>query len=164
MVSKLSQFSGWAAVKGVYLNKKHLKDEYLQRIHEQIQESESRHNGEFVVAFEAVMPRHLNNPRERALEVFGRLGVWDTPDNTGVLLYLCFDKQAIEIIADRGTNVPDSEWENVCARLSENLRQHKYQQGMDEAIERVTRLLEQYCPLGEGATNKNSLPDKPVLL
>ena len=41
-------------------------------------------------------------PRERALEVFGLLRVWDTEENCGVLVYLLLADRDVEIVADRG--------------------------------------------------------------
>jgi len=40
--------------------------------------------------------------RERALEVFSELRVWDTEHNNGVLIYLLLADRDVEIIADRG--------------------------------------------------------------
>ena len=40
--------------------------------------------------------------RQRALQVFGQFGVWDTAHNNGVLIYVLMADHAVEIIADRG--------------------------------------------------------------
>ena len=40
--------------------------------------------------------------RERAVTLFGKLRVWDTEHNNGVLIYLLLAEHAIEIVADRG--------------------------------------------------------------
>ena len=36
--------------------------------------------------------------------MFGKLRVWDTAHNNGVLIYLLLAEHAIEIVADRGLN------------------------------------------------------------
>ena len=41
-------------------------------------------------------------PRERAIDVFSELRVWDTELNNGVLIYVLLADHAIEIVADRG--------------------------------------------------------------
>ena len=41
-------------------------------------------------------------PRQRALELFGLLRVWDTETNNGVLIYVLYAEHAVEIVADRG--------------------------------------------------------------
>ena len=40
--------------------------------------------------------------RERALDVFSQLRIWDTADNNGVLIYLLLADRDVEIVADRG--------------------------------------------------------------
>ena len=66
----------------------------------------TRHSGEIRVCVEAGLPfsylRRGATPRERAVALFGKLGVWDTERNNGVLIYLLLAERAIEIVADRG--------------------------------------------------------------
>ena len=85
---KWRELTGWSSIEGQWLRRKHFTPEVLAHIAERIRQAEQGHTGELVVAIEAVMPAHERNSRLRALEVFGRLGVWDTPLNTGVLLYI----------------------------------------------------------------------------
>jgi uncharacterized membrane protein len=40
--------------------------------------------------------------RERALELFAQLRIWDTEHNNGLLIYLLLADRAVEIVADRG--------------------------------------------------------------
>src|SRR5690242_19230005 len=55
------------------------------------------------------------SPRARAVQVFGELGVWDTEQNNGVLLYVLLADRDVEIVADRGFagKVSDAEWNAV---------------------------------------------------
>ena len=65
------------------------------------------------------MPLFRNQPaRERALDVFSHLRIWDTAHNNGVLIYLLLADRDVEIVADRGIHakVGDEGWENICAR------------------------------------------------
>ena len=69
-------------------------------------EGEARHAGQVCFAIEAALPlarvwRRVT-PRERAIEVFGLLRVWDTEHNDGVLVYLLLADRDVEIVADRG--------------------------------------------------------------
>ncbi len=78
----------------------------LDRIERAIGEAEARHAGQIVFAIEPALPvaRVFAKlpPRERALEVFGLLRVWDTERNNGVLFYLLLADRDVEIVADRG--------------------------------------------------------------
>jgi len=105
-------------------------------------------------------------PRERALEVFGLLGVWDTEHNNGVLIHVLHAERAVEIVADRGIAraVPQSDWDALCRQLETGLRAGHYAAGAMAAIEGVARLLEQHQRVAPHDAVRNELPDQPLLL
>ena len=78
----------------------------LQRIAAAIATGELRHRGEICFAVEpSLHPRRVlagMQPRDRALEAFAQLRVWDTRANNGVLIHLLLADHRIEHIADRG--------------------------------------------------------------
>ena len=78
----------------------------LERVQARVAASETGHSGEIRVCVEAGLPwsylRRNATPRERAISMFGKLRVWDTEYNNGVLIYLLVAEHAIEIVADRG--------------------------------------------------------------
>lgn len=159
------QVLGWASLEGQWLRRRHFTPELLAHIAERIRKSEAGNAGELMVAVEAVSPAHEPDSRQRALEVFGRLRVWDTPLNTGVLLYLALDKHHIHIIADRGIAAPDELWTTVCDRLQRRLHQKDYAGGMLAAVDEIEQVLRTRAPtLAVGAHNENDLPDEPVFL
>jgi uncharacterized membrane protein len=143
-------------------------DAAFGRIEAAITASEKRHRGEirFVVEgaldFMAVV-RGLT-PRERAVHVFSVLRVWDTEENTGVLLYLQLVDHDIEIVADRGIArlIEQSEWEAICRRMEDAFRAGHYEAGALAGISEVSDLLTRHFPAGAG--NVNELSDKPALL
>lgn len=148
---------------GVYLKRKFFTDDVLSRLTAEITQSETRHAGELVLAIEAHPPIKEVTSHERALEVFGRLRVWDTPYRTGVLLYLNLSLHTIEIIADRGIAVQNEQWQRVCKDLSEALALGQYEDGVKRAILAIESLLAQACE-GLPFNAENALLDKPVLL
>ncbi len=159
------EFTGWAGLEGQWLRRKHFSRETLARIAERIRQSEQDHTGELVVAVEAVTPAHVSNSEQRALEVFGRLRVWDTPLNSGVLLYLALDRHHIQIVADRGIAAPDDLWAQVCERLQASLRENQYAAGILAAVDDIEAILKSRSPaLPSGASHVNDLPDELVLL
>lgn len=151
----------------------------LGRIEARIHESEQRHRGEICVCVEASLPtsylwRHLRQRipmeqvvHERALTLFGKLGVWDTELNNGVLIYLQLAEHRIEIVDDRGLarHVPDAEWEKTLAGMSERFREGRYEDGLVRAVDAVTAALEHHFPAGasERGPRENELPDRPVI-
>lgn len=162
---KWKELTGWAVIEGHWLRRKHFTPQVLKQIADHIKQGELEHTGELMVAIEAVTPAHERNGHLRALEVFGRLRVWDTPLNTGVLLYLALDKHHIELIADRGVAAPNALWEQLCTQLQVRLKGGDYVAGVLSAIDAIEDALAQHCPpLSHDGLNTNDLPDEPVFL
>lgn len=157
--------TGWDRLNGQWLRRKHFTAQALARIAAHIASSELRHTGELMIAVEGATPPHEHDSHMRALEVFGRLRAWDTPLNTGVLLYIALDKRSIQIIADRGIAAHDSAWADVCSQLQTRFQQGEFIDGVLSAIDAIEQVLLVSCPpLAAGQAGQNDLPDTPVLL
>lgn len=159
------EVTGITVLEGHWLKRKYFSPAVLQQLAQRIKQAEEHHSGELVLAVEAVSPLHEPDSHARALEVFGRLRVWDTPHNTGVLLYLALDKHHIHIVADRGISAPDTAWDQICRRLQDSFRQGRFAQGLDQAIDAIEGVLRQHTPRhGDGPSTPGGLPDAPVML
>ena len=140
----------------------------LTVIENAIRASEKSHHGELRFAVEAGLHPWLvlrgQSARERALEVFSDLRVWDTEHNGGVLIYVQLVDHRIEIVADRGISarVEQQQWDAICRRMEQAFRQGRFEQGVLAAIGEITALLAQHFPPRGG--NPDELPDKPVVL
>ena len=143
--------------------------EALKRIEARVAASEARHSGEIRVCVEAGLPlsylRRSATARERAVAMFGKLRVWDTEHNNGVLIYLLLAEQAIEIVADRGLarHVDAAEWQRITATMSAAFKAGQFEAGLNQAVDAVDALLAKHYPLAPGETNPNELPDAPYL-
>ena len=141
----------------------------LSRLRARVQHSELRHSGEIRVCVEAGLPLSYlwrdATPRERAVTMFGKLRVWDTEHNNGVLVYLLLAEHAIEIVADRGLarHVPAEHWRSLTQGMSEAFKAGRFEQGLAAAIDAVDGLLQQHFALQAGERNPNELPDQPDL-
>jgi uncharacterized membrane protein len=140
----------------------------MRAVEQAIAAGEQRHRGQLCVAIEAALPpgrvwRRVT-PRERALEVFGLLRVWDTEENAGVLLYLLLADRDVEIVADRGIHrvVGDAVWQQVCEGLEAQFRAGRCTDGLVDAVNRISDVLAAAFPR-EG-TVVNELPDRPAVL
>lgn len=159
------QLTGMARGEAWWLRRKHFHDDALAQIAAHIRQSEAAHTGELMLAIETVTPSHEPDSRQRALEVFGRLMTWDTPLNTGVLLYISLDKGRIEIVADRGIRATPEQWQKVCDELQRRFSQGDYLPGLLRAIDMIEAVLREGCPPRDAAGEDiNALPDAPVLL
>jgi hypothetical protein len=147
-----------------------LPPEVLERLERRVGASERRHSGEIRICVEAGLPMSYlwrdARPRERAITLFGKLRVWDTEDNNGVLIYLLLAEHAIEIVADRGidSRVSDAQWAAMAQRMGAAFREGRFEDGLTQALEEVSALLVEHFPLAEGAADHNELPDAPVVL
>lgn len=141
----------------------------LARIQARVSASETRHSGEIRVCVEAGLPlsylwRRLG-ARDRAVTVFGKLRVWDTEHNNGVLIYLLLAERAIEIVADRGLerHVGRAQWQAIVDTLREACGAGRFEDGLAQAIDAVDALLARHFALQPGQANPNELPDAPEL-
>jgi uncharacterized membrane protein len=140
----------------------------MNAIEQAIAKGERQHRGEIRFAAEAALEGSAlfagQSARERAVEVFSLLGVWDTEENNGVLIYLLLADRDFEIVADRGVNanVSSAEWEQICRRMESHFSTGQFEQGIVAGIAEVSSLLARYYPPRPG--DRNELPDKPVIL
>jgi hypothetical protein len=138
----------------------------LSAIQAEIAASERRHGGEIRFAIEgALNPLAVwrgVTPRQRAIEVFANLGVWDTEHNNGVLIYVLWADHDVEIVADRGFNgrVADAEWGEVCRLMERELARGEALAAITGAIRAAGALIARHFPTPDG----NELPDHPVML
>ncbi len=139
----------------------------LKRLENYVAASEARHSGEVRICVEAGLPNSYlwrgASPRERAVAMFGKLRVWDTEHNNGVLIYLLLAENAIEILADRGLNskVSTAQWQAITQRMSAAFKASQFEEGLTQALQEVSGLLVQHFALRDGETSANSLPNAP---
>jgi uncharacterized membrane protein len=142
--------------------------ETMDRIEQAIEAGEATHRGQVCVAVEPALPlaRVLRkvSPRERAVEVFSQMRVWDTDENNGVLIYLLLADRDVEIVADRGIHarVGEAAWEAICHRMEEAFREGRFAEGLGEGVREVSALLAQHFP--GGSDDRDELPNRPVVL
>jgi uncharacterized membrane protein len=141
-------------------------DAALQEIEQAVAASELRHGGEIRIAVEAnLSPAELLRgitPRERALQAFAQMNVWDTEANNGVLIYVLWADHDVEIVADRGYNgrVSAEQWTEVCHAMEALFRERRAREALLEGVRRTGELMAQHFPLGD----RNEQPNRPVLI
>lgn len=140
----------------------------LHAIEAAIRVSEQHHHGQIRFAVEESLSLSAlwrgQTARERAVEVFADLHVWDTAQNNGVLIYLLLADRDVEIVADRGIHqlVDEGEWEAICRTIEAALHVGDTEGGVVRGIEAIGELLATHFP--RGAAGANELPDVPVVL
>lgn len=158
-----------------------LADGVLDRLEQRIHDSELRHAGEICVCVEASLPvsylwRHFRQRipmsrivHERALMMFGKLRVWDTELNNGVLIYVQLAEHRVEIVADRALarQTGEAPWQATVAAMTAEFHAGRYEEGLMRAIDAVTLALEQHFP-ADGSVKApspghNEIPNRPVI-
>ena len=140
----------------------------LKAIEMAVKQSERQHRGELRFAIEnALAPGWVwrgMSARQRATELFANLRVWDTEENSGVLIYLLLADKEVHIVADRGIAklVSQTEWDAVAQTMQKAFRLGDFQRGSLEGIECITLILATHFP--PGADNPNELANKPVIV
>jgi uncharacterized membrane protein len=140
----------------------------MRAIEKAVGEEERRHGGQLRFAVEASLPlgelfRGVQS-RERAVDWFGRLRVWDTEQDSGVLIYLLLADRRVEIVADRGIHgkVGTAAWEAICGEMQQEFARGQFERGVVLGVRAISDLLvTHFPPSGEG---RNELPDKPAVV
>ncbi|MFA7503988.1 MAG: TPM domain-containing protein [Burkholderiaceae bacterium] len=140
----------------------------MDRIEARVTLAERSHGAEIRIAIEsALSPSAIlagQSPRERALEVFGGLRVWDTEANNGVLVYLLLADHAVEIIADRAAfgRIDARVWTDACAVLAEACRERREEEGVLAAIDLLDEALVAAFPPRPGGVDE--IPNRPIVV
>lgn len=152
----------------------------VQRLAQQVAASERHHSGQIRICIESSLPasylwrlgaHHTLGSliRARAIMMFGKLRVWDTERNNGVLIYVLLAEHAIEIIADRGLtrHVNTQQWQAMVARMASAFRENRYEEGLTQALEETSAVLITHFvrldAAGASQAYPNELPDTPWL-
>jgi uncharacterized membrane protein len=159
----------------------------LDAIEAAVQRAENSAQAQIRVVIEAALPalevvKH-RTPRDRAVQLFAMLRVWDTEHNNGVLLYLGLADRVVEIVADRGLGacVPAEQWQAVCRQLEARFGAGDFANGTVAGVDAIGALLARHFPRragldagagaapgggarGQAGQRSNELPDRPTLL
>jgi len=141
----------------------------MESIEAAIASAETRTSGEirFMIESALELPDLWGGvkPRERALQTFAVLHLWNTELRNGVLIYVLMADRDVEIIADRGAaqRIAQDDWEGVCRLMEGHFREARFAEGALAGVEAVGRLLERHFPAQAGH-NRDELPNQPALL
>lgn len=140
----------------------------LNEIEKAVRQSELQHRGELRFAIEnSLAPGWVwrgMTARQRARQVFSNLGIWDTEENSGVLIYVLLADRKVDIIADRGINrlVAQADWDRIAGLIAAEYKHKRYREGSLAGITEITALLVKHFPAD--AANPDELPNRPVII
>ncbi|GAA4407181.1 TPM domain-containing protein [Nibrella viscosa] len=130
--------------------------EQQQRIIAAIQKAELATSGEIRVHIEKKCSG--DNPMERAIEIFGNLGMHQTAEHNGVLFYLATEDRKFAVIGDKGINerVPAGFWDSTKELLRTHFAAGNHTEGLCQGIAEAGRQLKQFFPRAHDDTNELS--------
>jgi uncharacterized membrane protein len=137
-------------------------EENLDAIAAAVDEVESRTSGEVMVHIvHNLLP--LEKPRARALRAFFQLGVNQTRERNGVLLFVAMKKRLFEIVADEAIHgkVGERIWSEISAVVSEAIDHDGFEAGICLGVSLIGDVLAQHFPRKEDDVDE--LPDRPVV-
>jgi uncharacterized membrane protein len=140
----------------------------LSQIEQAIKAGEATHSGQVRFVVEGALDGKPlftgQSARERALDLFSRLRIWDTAHNNGVLIYLLLADRKVEIVADRGIDakVGAAGWAKICKAMETDFKAGNFSGGAIKGIAAVSQQLAKHFP--RHGANPNELPDAPVVM
>ena len=150
------------------LHSKWLTADARARLTKRVESAEQGHRGEVFLIVENHLPiedAYHTNCRERAIDLFSEYRVWDTEENTGVLVYVNICEHQLEIVADRGisAHVSPTVWRAMCDKAISGIANKKTEESVAELLDEVGQVLRQYYQLEDNPSG-NELSNTVVFL
>ncbi len=150
------------------LQSRWLTKEIKTSLSKQVTEAEKGHRGEVFLIVENHLPiktAYYQGCRGRAIDLFSQYRVWDTEENTGVLVYVNICEHNLQIVADRGINkhVSSNVWQILCDKAILGLKKGEFETSLNHLLVEIGNLLHQYYYL-EHDPQGNELSDTLVHL
>lgn len=131
-------------------------DDFL-RISEVIKDAEKTTAGEIRIAIKDDIP-FFGKPDAKKLaeEEFFKLGMNNTRDNTGILIYVNLLLRKFYILADSGINekVEQSVWDNIRDEIQNEFKLGHYTDGLIYGIYEVGKVLSEHFPVKPDDVNE----------
>ncbi len=138
----------------------YFSDDDFLRISNKIQEMEKITSGEIRVSFKETKPafKKKNSIRSLAEEEFAKLGMAETRDKTGILIFVLLKERQFYILADSGINekVEQTVWDSVRNNMQNEFKNGNYLLGILSAVEQVGKILSKHFPIKSDDTNELS--------
>jgi len=137
----------------------------LDAVELEIKDSEADHAGEICFVVEGALYGaalyHGQSPRDRAIEVFSRLRLWDTNHRNAVLIYVLLADRAVELVADRGAHlkIRADDWQDICRTMQASFAVGRYRRGALMGIRAVAKHLCAHFPVSASAAGAPAAGD-----
>ena len=130
-----------------------LTDKEEKQIIEAIKQAEQRTSAEIRVHIESNCDR---DALERAARIFHELGMDQTEQQNGVLIYIASEDHKAAVYAGQGIHeqVEEGFWSDVLNVLTNHFKEGAYEEGIEAAVRKVGPKLEELYPYQRGDVNE----------
>lgn len=140
-----------------------------EQIAHAIAQAENGHHGEIQVIIEGSLPSdhaYQYDILQRAHDLFARYRVWDTAQNSGLLIYLNLCAHRVELVADRGIHqvVEQAAWDAICQNMTVYFKEKKFTEGLCSGITALGEILQTFYEHDQCDLMGNELSNMPRLL
>ena len=137
-----------------------VNDDELLRISNKIKEMEKTTAGEICVSIKEKrsLLEKRKSVRQLAEKEFFKLGVANTRDKTGILIFLLLADRSFYILADSGINekVSLGTWDKIKDEIQKNFSHGEFCKGIIYGLEEVGKILSKHFPIKPDDTNELS--------
>lgn len=133
----------------------YLTEEQEQHIIDAIAGAERQTSGEIRIHIEA---RSKRDPLERAARIFHELGMDQTEQQNGVLIYIASEDHQVAVYAGKGIHkqVEEGFWNDVLNLILDYFKKADFEQGIAKAVEKVGDKLKALYPYRKDDVNELS--------
>ncbi|GAB4149576.1 MAG: TPM domain-containing protein [Ignavibacteriales bacterium] len=139
---------------------KYFDDDDFLVISNKIKDAEKKTSGEIRVSIKEKRKLiEYNKPiRKLAEKEFVKMGMQNTRDKTGILLYILLSERQFYILADEGINskVEQSTWDKIRDEIQFDFKDGKFTEGIVSCIDKVATILAEFFPIKIDDTNELS--------
>ena len=129
---------------------KYFSEDELRDIQSELDLVEKNSTGEVILSLrnKRTLLEKLYTPHELAFKDFDKLGVNNTKEKTGILIFIIFEERYYDIIADEGiySKIPNSTWNMLEVRLKGEFRKENYFNGLLHLIKNMEKILAKEFP------------------
>lgn len=95
---------------------------------------------------------------EHAQEIFEKLGMSNTKDRNGVLIFIGLASRRFALLGDEGIHqrVPEGFWDEIVEQMTVDFREDRFAAGIVQAVERTGEKLQAFFPYQREDVNELS--------
>lgn len=85
---------------------------------------------------------------DHAAFIFEELGMTNTRDRNGILIYICVADRQMAVLGDKGIieHVPSGFWEHVIEVMRDHFSRQQHAEGIEKAVEMVGAIAAEWFP------------------